>query len=90
MSYQSTLTVYKQLLEAKPGHALLIGSDSVAVLVDGQVCGAYQDEMGRIDLSCAYDFDKSAWNAERDCWDCDHSPAMTANAIKSPVFIPIV
>lgn len=90
MSYENTLSSYRHLLEENPGKALRIGEDSVAILVDGYLCGAHLAAQDNgFDVSAVFDFDRSGWDSDNDCWDADLSTSNTGYCISHPVFIPL-
>lgn len=88
--YEGTLAAYRRILEANPGQALVIGDGSAALLQDGHLVGASTVETAeglRVDLETTFDFDRSAWDSENDCWDADDSPMSTADHIAHPRLI---
>lgn len=84
MQFDEVLAAYRLLLEANPDKCLYIGSDMVALLQDGHLVGAQLDGLGRPEVDDTFDFDASAFDAERGCWDCDNGPFETASHINSP------
>ena len=89
MSYDDTIASYKNLLADHPGEALEIGDGCFAVLVDGYLFGVYQDLNGDVTTKKGFDFDRSAWDEDSDCWDGDVSGMQTSNAIASPRYVAI-
>lgn len=89
MNFESTLSSYRDLLEANPGTALVIGEDCVAILIDGNLCGAHVGNSAAVNLENAFDFDRNGWDSDNDCWDADVSASSTSYCITHPVFLPL-
>jgi hypothetical protein len=89
MSYDETIATYMQLLADHPGEALEIGDGCFAVLVDGHLFGVQQHLNGDVTTDGGFDFDRSAWDEECDCWDGDVSGMQTSNAIANPRYVAI-
>lgn len=91
MNYVDLLAEYRRILEENPGKALLIGNDTAAVLMDGQLFGCYHSAVTGLALGEAFDFDASAWDDEAGCWDCDPTGGLeTTDAINRPVLVDLV
>lgn len=89
MSYDNTITSYRALLADRPNEALEIGDGCFAVLVDGHLYGVYQRLSGEVTTDNGFDFDRSGWDDDCDCWDGDVSGMQTAFAIASPRYVAI-
>lgn len=90
MTFSKALCSYRGLLECKPGHALKIGDDSAALIVEGRLCGAHLlDQPAGFKLGKVFEFDESGWDSENECWDNDISTIATANYIKNPEYLPL-
>ncbi|MCP1515579.1 hypothetical protein [Pseudomonas rhodesiae] len=88
MHFDQVIAAYRQLLEANPGNALMIGQDSVALIADGCVSGAMIGLDGSPDLGNAFDFDRNAFIDDAGHWDCDTVAGLQAS-INSPVFVAL-
>ena len=90
MTFQELMNEYRRILEANPGKALLIGSDTAAVLMDGHLFGCHCSAVNGLSIGEAFDFDASAWDDEAGCWDCDDTGGIeTLDAINNPVLVDI-
>lgn len=89
MTYESTLAAYRALLADRQGEALEIGDECFAVLVDGHLFGVQQDHNGQVKTEDGFDFDRSGWDDENDCWDADVTAMQTSNAIANPRYVAI-
>ncbi len=89
MNYESTLAAYKALLVANPGHALHLGSSTVAVMQDGELRAAHIHAEGRIDLHKSFEFIEDAWDEDSECWENEDSAADTLRHINDPQLIPV-
>ncbi|WP_223508976.1 MULTISPECIES: hypothetical protein [unclassified Pseudomonas] len=87
MTYTETLVAYQALLAGKPGQALLIGQDMACRLHEGHLVGVYLDNSGQVENGSEFDFDVSAFDTSRGCWDCDDSTAAMMEWITSPKFV---
>ncbi|AZE48392.1 hypothetical protein C4K04_2720 [Pseudomonas chlororaphis] len=88
MSFENTLSAYTRLLENKPGYALEIGCDCVAVLIDGGLHGAPIED-GQVNLKKRFDFDISGWDEDNDCWESDVSAGQTGFFIHRQKYLPL-
>jgi hypothetical protein len=87
MTYTDTLEAYRALLAGKPGQALLIGKGMACRLHVGYLVGLHLNDSSQLENGGEFDFDVSAFDTARDCWDCDDShPAMMV-WITSPKFV---
>ncbi|MFK4136735.1 hypothetical protein ACI2KR_31380 [Pseudomonas luteola] len=87
LTFDPLMQAYKELLEANPGKALIIGPDSVACLdKNGYLYGAELDD-GRVLHDGFTDFHEWAFDQERGCWDCETSQQETLGYIQKPVFV---
>lgn len=89
-TYDEVLQAYRALLEDKPGKGLKIDGNTVAVMVGGQLFGAYLNHAGHVDLDDAFDFDRSAWDDDNACWECDDGALETADSINDPEYVDFV
>lgn len=89
MNYNETIASYRKLLADHPGEALEIGDGCFAVLVDGHLFGVQQDHNGQVKAEGGFDFDRSGWDEENDCWDADVTVMQTSNAIANPRYVAI-
>jgi hypothetical protein len=80
MTYTDTLAAYLALLAGNPRQALMIGQDMACRLQEGHLVGVYLDSSGQIENRSEFDFDVS-------CWDCDDSTASMMKWITSPKFV---
>ena len=87
MTYTGTLAAYQALLGGKPGQALLICHDMACRLQEEHLVGVYLDKSGQVEKGSEFDFDVSAFDTSRGCWDCDGSTAAMMEWIKSPKFV---
>jgi hypothetical protein len=87
MTYTDTLEGYRALLAGKPGQALLIGQGMACRLVDGHLVGLHLNNSGQVENGSEFDFDVSAFDNARGCWDCDDSSAAMMVWITSPKFV---
>lgn len=90
MTFHRALSSYRVLLDCKPGHALKIGDDSAALIVEGRLCAAHiHAQPNGFKLGKAFDFDESGWDSDNDCWDNDISSMATTKYIKNPEYLPL-
>lgn len=87
MTYTDTLAAYETLLAGKPGQALLIGQDMACRLQNGHLVGVFLDNSGQVENGCEFDFDVSAFDTSRACWDSDDSISAMMAWITSPKFV---
>lgn len=87
MTYVDTLAAYQALLVGKPGQALLIGQGMACRLQEGHLVGLHLDNSGQVENGSEFDFDVSAFDTARGCWDCDESNAAMMVCITSPKFV---
>ncbi|VVP30956.1 hypothetical protein [Pseudomonas fluorescens] len=87
MTYPDTLAAYQALLADKPGQALLIGQGMAYRLQEGHLVGVYLDKSGQVENGSEFDFDVSAFDPSRGCWDCDDSTAAMMESITTPKFV---
>lgn len=89
MTYNHALTIYRRVLEANPGKAMLIGDDCYAVLINGCLYGAYPNLVGAVDLEKIFNFDPEAWDGDCECWIGDISGMQTAFCLSSPSLVKL-
>lgn len=68
MTMHDVLEGYRNLLNAKPGHALMIGNGTVALLDDGLLVGCMLSETGEINEELYFNFDDRAFVHEECRW----------------------
>ena len=89
-SYSETLSSYRRLLDANPGSALVIGSDCVALLLDGHLCAAILNAQPQgFSVGVVFEFCESGWDEDNNCWENVGSPSETTFCIRHPRFISI-
>lgn len=87
-TYRGWLALARELLGDKPDWtALEQGELGFAVTISGHVCGLAVEDEGHIysEREC-YDFDASAWDSERGCWDAS-TPEATSSIVLAPKFV---
>lgn len=90
MTFSKALSSYRGLLDSKPGHALKIGEDSAALIVDGRLCAAHiHAQPVGFKLGNAFEFDESGWDSDNECWDNDITAIATTKYIKNPEYLPL-
>ncbi len=87
MPYANTLAAYQALLADKPGQALLIGQDMACRIQEGHLVGVYLNASGDVESGSEFDFDVSAFDTDRGCWDCDDSNTAMMVCITEPKFV---
>lgn len=89
LTYDSCLAAYRALLKDKPRQALVISRELCVRLMDERLIGLYYDADKHIVPASEFDLDRSAWSADRSCWN-DESPEQTLARIESPTFITMI
>jgi len=87
-TYRGWLALASELLGDKPDWTALVQGDlGFVVIINGHVCGLATKDEGHIysERDC-YDFDASAWDSERGCWD-GSTPEVTASSVLAPRFV---
>lgn len=90
MDYLETLSAYRDLLKSNPGKALLIGGDTVALMVGESLKAAHLNQKADgLQIGTPYEFHDSYWDEENDCWPCHDSACEAARFIAIPAFISL-
>lgn len=86
-TYDGVLAAYRRLLEDNPGKALALGDEGAAFLLDGHLVACAMDSDGKPEFDNPFDFDRSGWDDECQCWDGQAGDHETVNQILHPTFV---
>jgi hypothetical protein len=89
LTFLILLDAYIELLQGKPGKALLVPNNEAVFLENGNIYGVTLSATGEPEMESAGCISPVAWDDERCCWECDDNAELTVSAINSPVFIDL-